>query len=760
MRVVGKATPRIGADQIVTGGARYIADLEHPGLLSGALLYPPTAPARIVSIDVSEARALPGVVAVLTHADIPGLNRYTYSAIADQPLLASEFVRYPGDAVVAVAALDDDAAQAAIEAVRIEYQQVDGVFDVIEAMQPDAPQVWPDRPNVHSHLVIKHGDIDDGFAAADVIIDEEYSTQLIEQAFLEPEGAVAIPEPDGSMLVHASSQAPHGDRAQIAKALGMPEHMVRVVVPYVGGGFGGKLEVHVQIHAALLAQATGRPVRLIRSREESIRTHVKRHPIRVRCKTGATNDGMLTAIHVEAIGDTGPYVNAGADVMSALAATAAGPYRVPHARVDAYTVHTNNPTCGAMRGFGVPQGTFARERNMDRLARRLGLDPLEIRHRNGLETGATVATGAVLREGRPMKECLEQAARLSGWREREQTEREPGPHLRRGWGLAASMFTVGIGRGTPDSAGVSLEMAADGSVLLRTGAADMGQGAHTALAQMAAEGLGVELDAVRVVTPDTDRTPDAGPACASRTTFLSGNAAERAAATVRNSLLESAAVSTGRPIEELTLRDGYLHAEGEQVSTIAEVAAAAKGTNYQLHANGHYAMEYPEELAEGAYPYLQQVFTFGAQVAQVLVDVETGVVEIEDLTVVQDAGRMINPDGVIGQVEGGAAMGVGYALFEELLTVDGRTINDSLENYLVPTAMDVPPMKVGVVEIPEPLAPFGAKGVGEPTITPTAPAIANAIFDAIGCDIDSLPLNPERVLAAIGAARQGQASTP
>jgi CO/xanthine dehydrogenase Mo-binding subunit len=748
MQVVGKASPRIGADQVVTGRARYAADLEFPGQLVGTLLYASQAPARILSIDVSVARGLPGVVAVLTHADVPGLNRYGYSYVEDQPLLAAEAVRYWGDAVAAVAAVDDDAAKAALAAIRVEYEPVEGVFDVVEAMEPSSPQVWPDRPNVHEHLVIEHGDIDAGFTEADVVIDAEYTTQLIEQAFLEPEGAVAVPEQDGTLSVYASCQAPHRDRAQIAKALGVSEHLVRVVTPYIGGGFGGKDEAHVQIHAALLAQASGRPVKLIRSREESIRTHVKRHPIRIRYKTGATGDGLLTAIHVEAIGDTGPYVNAGAEVMGVLAATAYGPYSVPNARIEAYTVHTNNPICGAMRGFGIPQGTFACERNLDRLARRLDLDPLEIRMRNGVETGTTLPTGAVLREGRPMKACLEEAARLSGWRERGSRERNPKPHLRRGWGLAANIFTIGLGRSVADTAGAVVEMAGDGSVLLRTGAADMGQGAHTALAQVAAEELGVELDAIRVITPDTDRTPDAGPACASRTTFLSGNAVRRAAAVVRESLLESAAASTGRPIEELTLRDGYLYAEGEQVTTVAEVAAAAKNANYRLHADGHYAMEYPEEPAEGSYPYAHQVFTFGTQVAQVLVDTETGVVTVEQLTLIQDAGQVINPGGAYGPLEGGAAMGVGYALFEDLVTDQGRTINDSLESYLVPTAMDVPPMEVGVVEIPEPLAPFGAKGIGEATLTPTAPAIANAVTEAIGADLDDLPLTPERVLEA------------
>jgi CO/xanthine dehydrogenase Mo-binding subunit len=392
---------------------------------------------------------------------------------------------------------------------------------------------------------------------------------------------------------------------------------------------------------------------------------------------------------------------------------------------------------------------FACERQMDKLARELGIDPFEIRLRNGLETGATLPTGAVLREGRPMKECLKEAAARSRWRNRGELERSPAAHLRRGWGIAANIFTVGLGRNTPDSAGVNLEVNPDGTAILRTGAADMGQGAHTALAQVAAEELGIELDAIRVVAPNTDLTPDAGPSCASRTTFMSGNATRRAAAAIRESLLRAASDSTGRPLNELTLRDGYLYAAGERLATVAEVSAAAKEANLSLHSDGFYAMEYPETLPDDGYPYAHQVFTFGTQVARVLVDLQTGSVRVEELTVVQDAGRVVNPGAAFGQLEGGAAMGIGYALIEELHTADGRTVNNSLENYLIPTSIDVPPVNVGLVEIPEPFAPFGAKGIGEATLTPTAPAIANAVADAVGISLDELPLTPERVLAAL-----------
>lgn len=752
MTVVGKPVAATGSQQIVTGQARYVADLSFPGMLVGRLLYTAYPSARIVALDVERARSLPGVVAVLTHRDVPGKNSFLYSSVEDQPLLAFDRVRRQGDAVVAVAAETEEAAQAALDAIEVTYEPLPGVFDPLEAMRPDAPRVWPGEDNVCDHLVIEHGDVEAGFARADVIIERTYTTQYIEHAFLEPEGAVAVPEPDGTLAVYSSSQTLFRDRRQIARALGLPESRVRVVTPFIGGAFGGKDEAHVQIHAALLAHATGRPVRIIRTREESIRGHVKRHPMIIRYRSGATRDGLLTAIQVEVIGDTGPYVTAGPEVVACAVVTASGPYAVPAARIEGYTVRTNNPLCGAMRGFGIPQTAFARERQIDELARALGLDPLELRLRNALDTGTLLPTGARIREGRGMKAALLRAAELSGWERRHTQERQPAPHLRRGWGMASVIFTVGMGRNLPDYAGASLDMAADGSVLLRTAASDMGQGIHTALAQIAAEALGVPIEAVRVIRPDTDKAADAGPAVASRQVFVSGNAVLDAAAPIRRSLLDTAAELTGLPHDVLCLRGGFLCAEGEQLSvSVADLAAKALELGRPLHADGHYAMQYGEDFPADGYPYAPEVFTFCTEVARVLVDVQTGQVKVEELAIVQDAGRVITPDGALGQIEGGAAMGYGYALTEELIVREGRTLNNSLESYLTPTAADIPPVKVEIIEIPEPLAPFGAKGIGESTLTPVAPAIANAVADAIGAPVDHLPLSAETVLAAIDA---------
>jgi CO/xanthine dehydrogenase Mo-binding subunit len=758
--VVGKDAAAVRSHEVVSGHARFVADIWFPRMLVGKLLYTAHPCASIRELKVETARGLPGVVAVLTHADIPGENSYCH-ILADQPLLARDRVRFQGDALAAVAAEDEDGALAALKAIRVEYEPVQGVFDVLEAMKPDAPQVWPGRSNVVAHWVIERGNLEEGFRTADVVIENTYRTQMVEQAFLEPEGAVARTNEEGMIVVYSSCQAPHSVRRQIARALRLPEHRIRVVVPHVGGAFGGKSEAHVEIHAALLAMKTGRPVRIVRTREESIQTHGKRHPMIIRYRTGAKANGLLTAIHVEAIGDTGPYVGSGMQVMGAFTETSSGPYSVPNVRQEAYTVLTNNPTCGAMRGFGIPQACLASEAQMDNLARALDMDPLDIRLLNGLTTGSILPTGAIIREGSDMKESLREVSRLIGWEERDRQQRQPAPHQIRGWGLASTWHLMGFGGKAPNHAGVILDMAEDGSVILRTGVVEMGQGTHTALAQIAAEALGTRLSSVRVIGPDTDTTVDTGSTEASRAVYISGNAVLRAAEPIRLSLLETAAEETGLPIDVLSLRGDRLYAGNEEISvTVPELARKAWMRNRQLHADGFYAMERPEGYpAEGAFPFSHQAFIFGAHAAKVLVDIETGKVTVEEVVAVHGAGRVINPRGAHGQLAGGCAMGIGYCLLEELIAVQGRTVNNTLEAYTIPTALDVPGVRVGILETAEPYGPFGAKGLGEPATNATAPAILNAVVDAIGTPLHQIPLTPERVLAAI-AGRSGCAAQP
>lgn len=748
--VVGRWVAAPGATDVVTGRARYCPDLRFPGLLTGKLLYSPHARARIRHLDVSAARAMPGVVAVLTHADVPGENSYLYSE-PDQPLLAADEVRFQGDAVAAVAAIDEKTADAALQAVCVDYEVLEGIFDPLAAMQPGAEQVVTGMDNVLMHKTYVTGDVAGALVSADVVVENTYRTQWAEHAFLETESAVGLVDEDGIVTVYASCQAPHRDRFQIARALALPEGRVRVVTPYIGGAFGGKDEAHVQIHAALLAHAAKRPVRLVRGRRESMLTHVKRHPFIVHCVTAASREGRLMAVKVRAIADAGPYSNSTHEVLNKFGEFIGGPYKVPNLEVEKIGVRTNNPITGAFRGFGAPQAAFVYESQMDDLARKLGMDPLEIRLLNGVETGTRMYTGVVIREGSSMKASLRRAAELANWERRGVSERRPNPYLRRGWGMATILKGSGMGRGLPDYAGVLLEMHRDGTVSVQSAAADMGQGIVTVMAQLAADSLGVDISSVHLIRADTARAPDAGASCASRQVMVSGNAVLRAAATIRASLLRVAIRRTGVGEERLGLRGGRLLVDGEPHElSIAELARQAMFRGYPLQAEGRYEMEYPDPDQPVTYRYSQEVFQFCTQVAQVLVDCETGQVVVERLIAVHDAGKMINPGGVYGQVEGGVAQGIGYALTEELQVEEGRTRNPSLENYVIPMALDIPELEMDVLEVPEPLgAPLGAKGIAESPIIPTAPAIRNAILDAVGKSLYQLPMTAERVLAAL-----------
>ena len=751
--IVGQWTAAPGAEEIVTGKARYCPDIQLPGLLCGKLLYSPHARARIKKLDVRKARNMPGVFAVITHADIPGENSYLY-AEPDQPLLVVDEVRFQGDAVAAVAAVDERTADAALAAIEVEYQELPGIFDPLEAMQPGAEQVVQGEDNVMMSQMYRAGDVEAAIASADVVIENTYRTQWAEQAFLEMEGGVGLVDDEGGITVYSSCQAPHRDRMQIARALAMPESMVRVITPYIGGAFGAKDEAHVQIHAGLLAHAAQRPVHLIRERRESMLTHVTRHTMIIDYTTAATKEGKLLAVKARVIADAGPYTNSTHEVLNKCGEFIGGPYKVENLEVEKIGVRTNNPITGAFRGFGAPQAAFVYESQMDDLARKLGMDPLEIRLLNGVETGTKMYTGVVIREGTAMKASLNKAAEMIEWEKRDQVERRPARHLRRGFGMATILKGSGLGRGLADHAGVVLEMHRDGSVVLQSGAADMGQGIVTVMAQLAAERLGIDLSSVRVVRADTAKSPDAGASCASRQAMVSGNAVLEAADTIRDTLLTMAAGKTKIARDRLDLKAGRLTVDGEPHElSVKDLALRAGIWGYPLHAESLVHFEYPTDVPDVTYRFSQEVFQFCTQIAQVLVDCETGQVTVERLIAVHDAGKMINPGGVYGQIEGGIAQGIGYALTEELIVKEGHTQNPSLENYVIPMAFDIPELEMEVLEIPEPLvAPMGAKGIAESPIIPTAPAIRNAIYDAIDKPLYELPMTAERVLPVPAAS--------
>lgn len=748
--VIGTSGQAIFGRWVVTGKAIYTGDIVVPGMLVGKALYAMQAHALIRRIDISAARALPGVKAVLTHKDIHGINSYQYED-TDQPVLVDKKIRYQGDVLAIVAAESEESARAALKAIVVETEALSGVFDPLEAISPDSPRIWEERDNVYKRLEYNHGDIERGFEEADYIVENVYTTPMHEHAFLETECTLACPQSDGSLLVYTTTQYPFSDQRQIARTLGIPEEQVRVVTPHIGGAFGGKDEAHVQIHAALLASATGLPVRMVRTREESIRVHVKRHPFIIRYRSGIKADGKLTAIDVDMIADTGAYADSGGTVIILAANSVGGPYSIPNARITGRAVNTNNPPCGAMRGFGMPQANFACERQMDELARAAGIDPLEIRRINGVKKGMELVTGVNLLGRSGMLPGLNSVARRAGWGKHSEAECQPEPHLRRGWGIAGSLVTFLYPRDSVDSAHIALEMAADGSVLVKTGAADMGQGTHTTLAHMAAESLGVERSAVRVMRPDTSKVLDAGSSVASRQTLISGNALLKAAGKIKKILLDVAHQETDIPRASLELRGGFLYADHEKLSiSVADLAAKAIEEKGELSAEGFYQVKFPKgTFADGSFAMANGALTFGSQAAQVLVDLETGSVKVEALWIAIDAGRIIHLDGALGQVEGGTAMGFGQTVMEDLLVRDGFTLNNSLESYLIPTSMDIPPMQVDFLEMPYKIGPYGAKGIGEAAILPTAPAIVNAVCQAIGAPINSLPITAERVYRAL-----------
>jgi nicotinate dehydrogenase large molybdopterin subunit len=736
---------------LVTGSARFVGDLHIPGMLVGKLVYAPYPCARIISLDVRKARGLPGVKSVLTHADIPGENSFYYRT-PDQPLLAVDRVLCQGEAIAAVAAETEQAANAAIEAIVADYAPFDGIYDPVAAMQSGAEEIIPGRGNIAETTTVRLGDPEQGFQSADVIVDEIYRTQLQDQAFIEPEGALVQVDPTGVILVYSSTQDPYLDRSQISRALGVPQNRVRVIIPPVGGAFGGKLEAHVQIHAALLAQATGRAVRIIRSREESFLTHVKRHPITIRFRSGATREGKLIAARIEIIGDTGPYENAGVLVMRTAAAHATGPYRIPHVLIESHTVFTNNPPSGSMRGFGVNQVANAVEGQMDALAAKLGIDPLEFRLLNAIENGEQLATGNCMRQSAGLKASLEEAGKLAGWSQRHGRRGAVGERMRRGWGIGAVWKGIGYGVGTPESAAVVLEMGRDGSFTIRCGAIDMGQGVHASLAILAAAELGIDASRVRVVPTDTDMGLEAGAADSSRQLFMSGNALLQATATLRQTLLEAASEKYGLPVDILSIQENYLCAEEESLNIgVDDLAMHCWLSNRPLHATGHYAMEYPEEFPDHGHPNPPGAFSFGTQIAQVLVDTKTGHVEVEQVSAVHDVGKVVNRIGVEGQIQGGIVMGLGYALSEELLLEAGKTLNPRFSEYLLPTVREIPEIACKVLEIPQPYGPHGVTGLGEAATIPTSAAILNAVSDALGIRFTESPLTPENILRRLEA---------
>lgn len=743
LRTVGRPLPRPDAEAKVKGEALFAADLYFDNMLYAAVLRSAYAHARLLKVDTSRAKSMPGVVAVLTAEDVPGSKVHGVSR-PDWPVLAYDKVRYVGDAVALVLAETEAQARAATEAIAVEYEPLPVVSSPEEAIAPDAPQIH-EGGNLLKHIEVRRGDVAAGFASADVVIEREYRTPTTEHAFLEPEAAVARLDEHGTLVLYVGSQIPFADRRQVAASLGIPEEQVRVVHTWVGGAFGGKEDIAGQIHAALGAWVTHRPVKLVYSRQESIISHPKRHATVIRLKTGARRDGRLVALEAHILGDTGAYASLGEHVMTRTATHAAGPYDVPNVFIECNAMYTNNPPAGAFRGFGVPQSNFAIESQMDILAEELGLSPFAIRRINALRVGGTTATGQVLRESVGLMETID---RVEAEMAKYPTP-EPNGEWRRGWGIACAYKNVGLGGGVDDSAGAVVEIDEEGNVSIYTGAAEVGQGLPVILPQIVAEELGVDYRQVKVVLGDTALTPDGGPTTASRQSFITGNAVRRAAIQARESLSGAVAEAWDVPPAMLVFADGQVRA-GERTMSLAEAARLAKAEGRSLRAHASYTP--PKTVPLGQPGDMHFAFGYATQAAEVEVNVRTGEVRVRRVIAAHDVGRALNPIAVSGQIEGGVVMGIGQALLEELVLHQGVPQNTNLRTYRIPTVTDVPEIVPILVEDPAADGPYGAKGVGEIPSIPTAAAIINAIYHACGARVYRLPATPERVREALSAA--------
>ena len=746
LTTIGKREPRKDAWAKAAGSAEYTADIRLPGTCYAALVRSPYHHARILEIDPSQAAGEEGVVAVLTAKDVPGAKTFG-PFLQDQPVLATEEVRHIGEPVALVIASSQAAARRAAESVRVGYEPLEAVLDPVAALEPGSPQVHPGG-NLISHYDVSSGDLAAGFAQAEITVEETFTVQRISPAYMEPENALARVNPDGSLTVWVSSQKPFEDQKAIALVLGIPAEQVQVIGAVVGGAFGGKEDSSMAILAAVAAWSIRGTVLIQNTRHESFVAHPKRHPAKLIVRLGARRDGTLTALHTTVYLDTGAYASYGPAVGQLLTEVAPGAYHIPNARVDTHVVYTHSPLSGAMRGFGSPQAHFALESCLDILAQELGMDPLALRRKNLLAPGDTLFTHVVMDDSAvSISRCLD-AAEAARARLLQVT---PTPGKRSGVGVALAVQTVGLGAKVPDNSTHRLEWLPDGQVLIRLGSTDLGQGLATVSEQMVAETLGLPYSAVITAPLDTATTPDGGVTCASRMTYLVGKALLSCAELLKRRLIEQAAGMLRLPIEELAYAGGEVISPDGEHYPAREFASRAADSGACLQAEATARFPYPEATTPQHLPIgMPHVkFVFGAQVARVEVDPELGTVEVTDMVAIHDVGRAINRAAVEGQIEGGIAIGIGYALYEDMPLKPNQRWVDSFTEYLLPTARDVPAnVEIQILEIPDPSGPYGAKGIAEIALVPTAPAIANAVFNAIGVRVQDLPITPEKILAA------------
>ena len=747
-RVAGQSLPRIDAPGKVTGSAVYAADFALPGMLYGKVFRSAEPHARLVRLDTTRAASIPGVRAVVTAADAADV-RYG-AAVKDEPVFASDVVRYVGQPVAAVAAVTLEAAETALAAIEAQYEPLPPVLDLAAALAPGAPLVhegWRDYTaipilqrdgNVCNRARIVVGDVERGWVEADHVFEQRFTTAMVHQGYTEPRAAVAAWDSSGQVTVWSNTQLPFDVQATLADILATVPSKVRIIVPGVGGGFGGKLRIGVEHFAALLARKSGRPVKVMTTSEEELVAAYPRQGTVIELKTGVTRDGRLTARQGRIYFDTGAFAGSGPGVASVATMVLAGPYRTPNLHLEGYAVYTNKTNCGSYRAPSGPQSNFAVESQMDIIADALGIDPLELRLRNIVHEGDEGPTGQVL-SAVGLEECLRRAADAIGW-----PDRRPAPG--RGKGLAIGWWTT-----TGGSSGVYVKINPDGSVTLNTGAVEIGTAALTGAAQVLAEALGVDLADITVISGDTFSTPFDFGAQGSRTAFAVGNACRAAAAELQRKLFELAAAHLKTDADTLELRDKHVVGPGGRV-TLAELARQSQVAGGGMIAHGTFiapGTAYDTKRVEGhAYPAFHSP-SFHAHAVDLSVDAETGEVTIHRYVVAQDVGFALNPTYIEGQIEGGVAQGLGQTLSEEIVYRDGRVLNANLTDYKMPTTLDVPRIESILVEHPGRVGPFGAKGVGEPPNIEPPAAVANAIAAAVGTRITALPITAERIVRGL-----------
>ncbi len=766
LRVVGKPERKVDAVKLVTGKPAYVDDIDLRDLLYARLLTSPHAHAIIRDIDVSRAKALPGVHAVLTYRDVPRIPYTTAGQSWPEPGPHDQYVldnrvRFVGDRVAAVAAETPEIAEQALRLIQVDYEVLPPVLDPRHAMDPDAPRIHPEPEsyrihdasrNLAAYIEAEVGDVERGFAESDLVVEGEYIVPQVQQTPIENHIVITYWDEDDRLVVRTSTQVPYHVRRIIAPVIGLPPRQIHVIKPRIGGGFGGKQEVLIEDICALLTIATNRPVKLEYSRADEFRSSRSRHPQIIRMKTGVKRDGTMIANSMTVLANTGAYGTHSLTVQSNTGSKPLPIYPCPNIRFEANVVYTNLPPPGAFRGYGVPQGFFALESHIDEIAKRLGMDALELRRKNWIKEGDENPLARALGEGKEgyaqiiescgLPQCLQIVEERLNWKEKRG---HPGTgRFRRGVGVSLAMHGTAIAG--LDMGGASLKLNDDGSFNLLVGATDIGTGSDTVLAQIAAEVLGVRVEDIIIHSSDTDFTPFDTGAYASSTTYISGGAVKRAAEQVRTQMFDVAGDMLRADPETLTIKDRVISAPNGQTVTVSQVAL------HSLHVENQQQI-----MATASWMSFNSPPPFAAQGAEVEVDMETGQVRVLKAVSAVDAGRVINPVTAEGQIEGGATQALGYGTCEEMVyDENGALLTTNLSDYRIYSAPDMPQMETYIVETSDPFGPFGAKAIAEIPIDGMAPAVANAVADAIGVRVNQIPLTPERVLRAI---RQFQSQT-